>query len=482
MKIGIDIDNTLTEVQEKLNEAAYTYAVSLGKNLEGYDKLMQDEKNDGTEYAKRFQFNYEELKYFLKDIQENITNNAIPRKNAKEVIDKLKNDGHQIYIITGRDNGDYSDPYNMTVNWLKKYNIYYDKIFFVNAKNSHSKTEVCLENNISIMIDDSKRLCLDMIKHGITTFIIDTPYNKDVDGSVRVHNWKEIYENIKKYSNRMNVILDTDIYNEADDQFALSYLLKSQDMFNIEAITTAPYLHKNSDLTVKEGQDLSYNEILKLCNLLNFNSENKVFKGSLDYIQNGYDDENEAVNEIIEIALKNDMTYVFSIGAITNIALAIKKEPKIINKIEIIWLGGNDISYKDNMEYNFRQDVEAVKIVFNSNVKLTVLPCKNVVSTLKIDINTLKDNLIQNELNNYLIERFCNDGYHPYKEERVIWDISVIAYMINKKWFKTKEVSTPVINDDTSYKMTNVKNKIIFVTKLNRNKIYSDLFKKLGKR
>ena len=77
MRIGIDIDNTLTEVQEKLNKAAYTYVVSLGKNLDSYDKFMQDEKNDGTEYAKRFQFNYEELKYFLKDIQENITNNAI---------------------------------------------------------------------------------------------------------------------------------------------------------------------------------------------------------------------------------------------------------------------------------------------------------------------------------------------------------------------------------------------------------------------
>lgn len=253
-------------------------------------------------------------------------------------------------------------------------------------------------------------------------------------------------------------------------------------MFNIEAITTAPYSHKNNGITVKEGQDLSYNEVLKICNLLNFNFENKVFKGSIDYIQNGYDDENDAVNKIIEIALKNDMTYVLGIGAITNIALAIKKEPKIINKIEIIWLGGNDISYKDNMEYNFRQDVEAVKIVFNSNAKLTVLPCKNVVSTLKIDISTLKNNLTQNKFNNYLIERFCNDLYHPYKEERVIWDISVIAYMINKKWFKTKRVSTPFINDDTSYKMTNVKNKIIFVTKLNRNKIYSDLFKKLGKR
>ena len=332
------------------------------------------------------------------------------------------------------------------------------------------------------MIDDSKRMCLDASNHGITTFIMDTPYNKDIDGLIRVYNWKEIFEKVKKYNNRINVILDTDTYNEADDQFALSYLLKSQDMFNIEAITTAPYSHKNNGITVKEGQDLSYNEVLKICNLLNFNFENKVFKGSIDYIQNGYDDENDAVNKIIEIALKNDITYVLGIGAITNIALAIKKEPKIINKIEIIWLGGNDISYKDNMEYNFRQDVEAVKIVFNSNAKLTVLPCKNVVSTLKIDISTLKNNLTQNKFNNYLIERFCNDSYHPYKEERVIWDISVIAYMINKKWFKTKRVSTPFINDDTSYKMTNVKNKIIFVTKLNRNKIYSDLFKKLGKR
>lgn len=473
MKIGIDIDNVLSNFNDELLREYIIH----DKEINGNGIINKNEC-----IRKMFDWKAEEEKKFYKENIERIVVNLKPIKNCAKYIRKLKEMDCEIYIITGRDNGDYSDPYNMTVNWLKKYNIYYDKIILVDAKNSHSKTEVCLENNIYIMIDDSKRMCLDASNHGITTFIMDTPYNKDVDELIRVHTWKEIFEKVKKYNNRINVILDTDTYNEADDQFALSYLLKSQDMFNIEAITTAPYSHKNSDITVKEGQDLSYNEVLKICNLLNFNSENKVFKGSIDYIQNGYDDENDAVNKIIEIALKNDMTYVLGIGAITNIALAIKKEPKIINKIEIIWLGGNDITYKDNMEYNFRQDVEAVKIVFNSNVKLTVLPCRNVVSTLKIDISTLKDNLIQNELNNYLIERFCNDGYHPYKEERVIWDISVIPYMINKKWFKTKRVSTPVINDDTSYKMTNVKNKITFVTKLNRNKIYSDLFKKLGKR
>ena len=284
---------------------------------------------------------------------------------------------------------------------------------------------------------------------------------------------------IKK--DKINIILDTDTYNECDDQFALSYLIKSKDLFNIEAITVAPYSHTKRDVKVRDGQELSYNEILKMCNWLNFDTDNKVFKGSMDYIQNGYDEKNDAVNKIIEIALKNNKTYILGIGAITNIALAIKKEPKIVNKIEIIWLGGNELGYEDNLEYNFRQDVEAVKIVFESKVKLTILPCKNIVSQLKIDINTLKKYLEnKSELCNYLIERFYNDGYHGVQESRIIWDISVIAYMINKNWFETKQISCPKIRKDTSYEVTNNKHNITFVTKLVRNKIYEDLFNKLG--
>lgn len=201
----------------------------------------------------------------------------------------------------------------------------------------------------------------------------------------------------------------------------------------------------------------------------------------MDYIRNGYNENNDAVNKIIEIALKNYKTYILGIGAITNIALAIKKEPKIIGKIEIIWLGGNELGYKDNLEYNFRQDVEAVKIVLESQVKLTILPCKNIVSNLRIDINTLKENIVnKSQLCDYLIKRFYNDGCHGTQETRVIWDISVIAYMINKNWFETKEISCPNIREDSSYELTDNRHVITFVTKLDRDKIYNDLFKKLG--
>ena len=39
---------------------------------------------------------------------------------------------------------------------------------------------------------------------------------------------------------------------------------------------------------------------------------------------------------------------------------------------------------------------------------------------------------------------------HGIQERRVIWDISVIAYRINKEWFETKEVNCQNINDDTN--------------------------------
>ena len=289
-----------------------------------------------------------------------------------------------------------------------------------------------------------------------------------------------VISKLNKKEEKANVILDTDTYNECDDQFALSYLLKSQDRFNIEAITVAPYHHDNN-ISIEEGTDKSYNEIIKICNWLNFEWTNKVFKGSTDYLKNDYNEENDAVNKIIEIANKNDKTYILAIGAITNVALAIKKEPKIIDKIEVIWLGGNSFLSIDNKEFNFRQDVQAVKTVFESKVNLTIIPCKNVASNLRISIYELEHFLKgKSELCDYLCQRFYNDGVHGIKERRVIWDISVIAYMINREWFETEEVSCPNIKDDTSYELTEDNYKITVVNYLNADKIYKDLFEKLG--
>ena len=453
MRIGIDIDNCISNFDDVL--------------LEEYLKHDKELRNAGIINDKPYHITVGMFDWSKKENDEFYYNNIQriamslkPLNNAKEVIDKLKADGNEIYIITSRDNGEYINPEKMTREWLEKYDIYFDKLILTGR---HEKGPACKENNIDIMIEDSIKNCEDIENNGVKCYIMNTRYNQEESRFERVKTWKEIYLKISKLykkdeiKEKVNVILDTDTYNECDDQFALSYMLLSQDRFNIEAITVAPYHHDN-DISVEEGQEKSYQEILKICNWLNFDTENKVFKGSNGYIENGYNETNEAVEKIIEIAKKND----------------------IIEKIEIIWLGGHSPICDNNKEFNFRQDVKAIKEIFNSKAKLTIIPCKGVASNLKISIYELEHYLKgKSELCNYLCSRFYNDGIMGIQTRRVIWDISVIAYLINKDWFEEKEMDCPEINKDLSYSFNKNNRKIKFVTYLDSDKIYKDLFDKL---
>ena len=191
MRIGIDIDDTMTNIKDKLNAAAMQYAKSLNKDVKNIDYNIVDVYNNGNIYQKLFNFNYEELKYFLGTIQEEITDNAIPRENCVEVINKLHNDGNGIYIITARDKEFHEYPYLQSKEWLEKNLIYYDKLI-VNARD---KGKVCIENNIDLLIDDSISNCLNVDNLGIDTIIIG---NKNDRGIKNINNWQEIYEYIKK--------------------------------------------------------------------------------------------------------------------------------------------------------------------------------------------------------------------------------------------------------------------------------------------
>ena len=478
MRIGIDIDNVISSFDNEL--------------LKEYIKHDKELRNTGivNENAANirkgmFDWSEEEDEKFYKENIERIAINLKPIKGAKKYIDKLKQDGNEIYIISGRDNNEYTDPMGMTKNWLEKYKIYYDRLILTNAYDNHSKTIECKNNKIDIMIEDRVSIATDLKNNGIRVLLMNTRFNKTNTDFERVKSWKEIYYKIaqtypKKEIEKINVILDTDPGNECDDQFAISYLIKSQDRFNIDAITLAPWQHDN-EFAIEEGMEKSYKEILKISKWLNFDIQNKVFKGSTDYISNGYNETNEAVQKIIELALKNKKTYIIAIGAITNVAMAIKKEPKIIEKIEVVWLGGNNFFYNCNDEFNFMQDVQAVKIVFESKVNLTILPCKGVASNLMISIYELEHYMKgKNDICNYLYDIFYDDGIHGPKEKWPIWDIGAVAYLINKDWFEKTEINYPNINDDLSYDLNTNNHLITMVNYLDSINIYRDLFKKLG--
>ena len=185
MKIGIDIDNVISN----FNDALLNEYLLHDKELRNSGIVSKN-----AEYIREgmFDWNEDEEISFYKNNIERIAKKLEVIAGAKEYIYKLHEDGHFIYIITGRDNGEYTEPYNMTKEWLDNNNIYYDDLILTDAYDKHAKTEKCLEYNIDIMIDDYIRICSDCIKNGITTILMDTLYNR-YSNIQRVKSWKEFY-------------------------------------------------------------------------------------------------------------------------------------------------------------------------------------------------------------------------------------------------------------------------------------------------
>ncbi len=191
MRIGIDIDNCISNFDDKL--------------LEEYLKHDKELRNTGIinenpKYIRFGMFDWtdEEERSFYESNIEILARNLEPIKDSVYYIKKLKEDGNEIYIITGRNNGEYKNPKELTIEWLDKHEVYYDKLIFTDAFDKHEKTVVCLENNVDLMIEDSIETSLDLRENGIKVFTMNTRYNKSDETLDRVSNWKEIYEKICK--------------------------------------------------------------------------------------------------------------------------------------------------------------------------------------------------------------------------------------------------------------------------------------------
>ena len=77
---------------------------------------------------------------------------------------------------------------------------------------------------------------------------------------------EQFLKNLQVPNRKIDVVLDTDAFNEIDDQFAIAYMIKNTERFNIKGITTAPFYNSRST-SFADGMIKSYNEILKLLTL-----------------------------------------------------------------------------------------------------------------------------------------------------------------------------------------------------------------------
>ena len=174
MNIGIDMDNTICSTSEKI--------------LEYEEKFIKQEKISSD-------ILWEDALYktkFLNIYLERIYNEAKLKECAREVINNLKKQKNKIYIITARTENYVSDIYKITNNYLLRNEIVADGIFI----NGKDKVDICINNNIDIMIEDSRYNYDRLIDNNIRTILFDE-YSKNPDVIDRVLNWSDISNKIK---------------------------------------------------------------------------------------------------------------------------------------------------------------------------------------------------------------------------------------------------------------------------------------------
>ena len=280
-----------------------------------------------------------------------------------------------------------------------------------------------------------------------------------------------------------NVILDTDAYNEIDDQFCIAYMIKRPDKINLLSINAAPFFNENST-GPEDGMVKSYDEILKLQALIG--SDVPTYRGSRAFLKNrNTPEESDACENIIKTVMESEeRVIIVAIGAITNVASAILKCPEIVNRAGVIWLGGHAHhlpSYPGTeVEFNLRGDIPAAQVVFDSGIPLLQVPCRGVCSAVTTTSFELEHYLRgKGAICDYLVDNVSAVTVGKYAKSRVIWDITTATPLIAPIGCKIASVPAPVILDDGTYAIAPTRHSILYVYQLRRDEIFADLFRSL---
>lgn len=283
-------------------------------------------------------------------------------------------------------------------------------------------------------------------------------------------------------SHPVRMVLDTDTYNEIDDQFALVYSLLSPEL-KPEAVYAAPF-HNQRSSGPADGMEQSYQEILRILEKMKIKAEGFAFRGSEGFLKEDRQPfRSPAALDLVSRAKQRsweDPLYVVAVGAITNVASAILIDPSILQNIVVVWLGGNGHDWPHQREFNFRQDLVASRLILDSGVPLVQLPCTPVVTHFATTVPEMEHYLGgQGEIAEYLLRIFQEYREDHFAWSKVLWDMTAVAWMINPDWLPSNLVHTPIVTDQYTLSADRSRHFMRYIYFVQRDPIFRDFFLKL---
>ena len=280
-----------------------------------------------------------------------------------------------------------------------------------------------------------------------------------------------------------DVVIDSDTYNEMDDQYAIAYAIASGKI-NVLALHAAPF-HNNRSTSFEEGMELSYKEMKRVLEVVGRQGDIPVFEGarkSLSEDTEGFDPENPAARNLVRIARKaRKPVYVLTLGAITNVAAALMLDPSIKDRIVVVWLGTNCFSRGHLKEFNLLQDYAAGQMVLDSGVPLVILPAMGNpgegTQVLRISQDDVKAIAGDGKAQVFYRSGLPAEFYDPAGEwSHILWDIAAPGLIAHPESYRLRVIPAPIIADDRTFAFDSTRHRIVWMDSLDRDAVCTDLF------
>lgn len=277
---------------------------------------------------------------------------------------------------------------------------------------------------------------------------------------------------------KKRVIIDTDAACEADDPFAIAHALMSK-MLVVKGICAEHFVLPGS-------MEQSYEMIQQVMDAMEVSVP--VLHGQTGKMKEHPDEPlSEASQFMIEEALRTDEMplYVLCIGAITNVARALKQQPEIAKHMTIVWIGGNALDCREpSWEFNFGNDVEAANIVLQSGADIWLIP-NTVYGTMHIGFAEIQQKIYPcGKIGKLLYENLVNF----YESENATWsageswslgDSPAVGVTLEPNCGNSIRCKAPFVRDDTSYEFPEDSPEIRVYTSINSRFIIEDFICKL---
>ncbi len=166
MKIAVDIDDTLNIVQRAKFAEAY-----IKRNRLPFE--ITDPYAD--KFVKVVNWRVEDAVAFIKDGGMVVFTDAPVRKGAREALERWREQGHEITILTARPKDWFINPEAISRDWLQKRKIPYDKLVAQCAQ----KGEYCREHHIDVLVDNDVDHCVAAQNAGVSAVLAAGRHCKD---------------------------------------------------------------------------------------------------------------------------------------------------------------------------------------------------------------------------------------------------------------------------------------------------------------